>query len=348
VGFAFMSLMWSYDYRFALPRVFRLHLPLLVYLLIASYTRSWANVQSWSWLFLVMGGAAFVFAAHEILFVVGKLGIFLKHAVGGDQYVGEYCRWSVIAFSAAVYYMIYPRKPWERYAGILVSLAALGTIYITYRRAAVLGIGVVMLVYLFTVGMRRKVLWAVPVLGVLLLALVIGANPQYARRMATIPFVGGQGGIEDFNERARLEQFLAGVQTSRDHWLYGIGFGATMLYFQQVHHVGMTLPHNIVLRLIGELGIIGFGLFVAFVGSGVLRMWRVYKRKLADGDEPGAGLAISLLAALIAISFYALFQPILYDTFFYILVAVGSCMYSAVFNPEHEEVKSVGDGATAG
>ncbi len=130
---------------------------------------------------------------------------------------------------------------------------------------------------------------------------------------------------------------MAGLATARENWTHGIGFGATMLYFQKERGVGMTLPHNIVVRLIGELGVVGFGLYMAFLGSGMLRAWRVYRHSLRTGDQRQEGAAIALLASTLAILFYAMFEPILYDTFFYILIAVSSCMFSAVLGESRSE-----------
>ena len=251
--------------------------------------------------------------------------------------MGEYARWSVIGFAFGAYFALYPRNLWERLGGVAVMLCTMGTVYFTYRRSAVLCIGVVVLTYLLTVGMRRRVLWVAPLLAVLALGAVMGANPYYARRLATIPIIGGSGGIKNFGEHERLAQFMAGLATARENWTHGIGFGATMLYFQKERGVGMTLPHNIVVRLIGELGVVGFGLYMAFLGSGMLRAWRVYRYALGQGDERHEGAAIALLASTLAIIFYAMFEPILYDTFFYILTAVSSCMFSAVIGEPRSE-----------
>ncbi len=335
VALAIASLMWSYDSRFALTWVIRLYVPVTVYVLVSSYTRTRRDVRAWTYLFAIMGLSAFMFGGYETFFVVGRMGTFIKDGVGGDQYVGEYSRWSVIGFAFAAYFALYPRKAWERFAGIAVMCCTLATVYFTYRRAAVLCIGVVILTYLVTIGMKRRILWVVPLLGVLGLGALMTVNPYYARRLATIPIIGGSGGVEDFGETARLEQFIAGLQTARDNWTHGIGFGATMLYFQKEHGVGMTLPHNIVVRLIGELGVLGFGLYMAFLGSGMLRAWRVYRYSMREGDERQACAAVALLSSTLAILFYAMFQPLLYDTFFYILTAVSSCMFSAVLgDPE--------------
>lgn len=327
---AVASLMWSYNYRFAMVWVFRLYVPLTIYALVSSYTRTLRDVRAWTYMFAFMGLAAFVFAGYETFIVIGRMGLFIKDGVGGDQYVGEYARWSVIGFAFGAYFALYSRNIWERLGGVAVMLCTMGTVYFTYRRSAVLCIGVVVLTYLFTVGMRRRVLWVAPLLAVLALGAVMGANPYYARRLATIPIIGGSGGIENFGEHERLAQFMAGLATARENWTHGIGFGATMLYFQKERGVGMTLPHNIVVRLIGELGVGGFGLYMAFLGSGMLRAWRVYRHSLRTGDQRQEGAAIALLASTLAILFYAMFEPILYDTFFYILIAVSSCMFSVV------------------
>ena len=330
VALAVASLMWSYDYRFAMTWVIRLYVPVIIYVLVSSYTRTLRDVRAWTYLFAFMGLAAFVFAGYETFIVIGRMGLFIKDGVGGDQYVGEYARWSVIGFAFGAYFALYPRKLWERLTGIAVMLCTVGTVYFTYRRAALLCIGVVILVYLLTIGMKRRILWVVPLLAVFALGAIMAANPYYARRLATIPIIGGAGGVEDFGEHERLDQFLAGLATARENWTHGIGFGATMLYFQREHGVGMTLPHNIVVRLIGELGVVGFGLYMAFLGSGMLRAWRVYRHSMREGDERQACAAVALLASTLAILFYAMFQPLLYDTFFYILTAVSSCMFSVV------------------
>ena len=334
VALAVASLMWSYDFHFALTGVIRLYMPVFIYVLVSSYTRTLRDVRAWTYTFVITGFGAFVFGFYETLFVVGKIGFFLQNAVGGVQYVNEYCQWAVVSFAFGVYFALSPRKPWERAMGIAAMLCSMGTIYITFRRAAPLALGVIMVVYLFTIGMRRRVLWVAPLLAAVALVVVMGANPRYAQRLATIPFVGGQGGIEDFGQRegARVEQFMAGLQTASEHWTHGIGFGATMLYFKKEHGVGMTLPHNIVLYLIGELGIGGFALYMAFLGSGMLRAWRVYRHSMREGDERQACAAVALLASTLGILSYAMFQPLIYDTFFYILTAVSSCMFSAIFS----------------
>ncbi len=104
---AVASLMWSYNYRFAMVWVFRLYVPLTIYALVSSYTRTLRDVRAWTYMFAFMGVAAFVFAGYETFIVIGRMGLFIKDGVGGDQYVGEYARWSVIGFAFGAYFALY-------------------------------------------------------------------------------------------------------------------------------------------------------------------------------------------------------------------------------------------------
>jgi hypothetical protein len=136
VALAVASLMWSYDFGFALTWVIRLYMPVLIYVMVSSYTRTLRDVRAWTYTFVIVGFGAFVFVFYETLFVVGIIGAFIHNSIGGTQFFNEYCQWATIAFAFGAYFALYPRKPWELVMGIASMLCAMGTIYITFRRTA--------------------------------------------------------------------------------------------------------------------------------------------------------------------------------------------------------------------
>ena len=192
----------------------------------------------------------------------------------------------------------------ERLLLLAAGAVCLTALLLTESRGAVVGLGVAAL--FVTVAHRQVVLPALVVLlavpGLLL------APPEFWQRWSEGATLADRGA-------GRLDIWTVGWVVFREHPLLGVGLGcfplvyyqflerATGISWKHAEHVAQVFfkaPHNIYVGAAAELGCIGLGLLllaiVLHLGVG-LRTWRA----LAARHHPSAELALTALAALIAL-----------------------------------------------
>ncbi len=324
--FAAASLLWAYNPNYGLPWLFRMAIPISVYFLVINYTVKRDHLRWWGYLFVVMGFADVVIAAVELPFLFRLWGGLKAADPEIRGYIGIYARWAVIAFAFSLHHLAFGANRRENLFGLAGAICSLVTVYFTFRRAALLAIGLVVAVYMALIGHRRREYLTFAIVAVLVAGAILAIDPRYAERMMSMAEAGDLGAVEGGDVR-RVLQFLMGVKIFREHWLVGIGTGNLMIYTKEVFGTGKWLPHNIILEFGSELGIIGLGIFLAFVGVALVRAWRAYRTYLKGGDVGRASLAAAIMAALLAIMLYAQFQPIRHDFYIYVLGALASVAY---------------------
>jgi len=194
---------------------------------------------------------------------------------------------AVMPFS--IYALLTTKKRWVRALFAATLAAQLGAIVLTHSRSGSLATAAALAFALFR-GKRsiaRKVF-----LGALIVAGVVAFAPEtFWERNATITSYESDLSVEG---RERSWQVLGVILEERP--FTGVGAGAYLAAWDRFAPLSASgrhfIAHNILLEIVGELGVLAFGLFLWWVAWVVLRLWRA-------GDDPLIGAeARAIFAAL--------------------------------------------------
>ncbi len=143
-------------------------------------------------------------------------------------------------------------------------------VYLTTSRGALLGTLVVMGVYIW----QRRGAFIAGGLGAMAMAVVL-ALPS---RMSEMD-------VEEESAQGRVDSWYEGIQMFIGHPVFGVGPDM----YSDYHHL---TAHNSFVLVMAETGIIGFTLWLAFIGYGFRMMWAGSR----GFDEPTESIAENLLA----------------------------------------------------
>jgi len=325
--YAGASLMWADSIRYGLAWWMRWIMPLASYLVIINYTKDWDALKAWASIFPIMAFGVLAVCLRDLTFDSSMSFGDPDYDVAG--WLGPYTRWAVMSFGFCIHHSVFGEKRSNRILGFLGVIAAAGAVYITQRRAGAIACALIVIVYLIAIGYRRKryVFTFAGFAAVAAIALI--ADPQYAQRLATIPFVGGAG-LAAWEGTPRAIEMLAGLQVFQENWIIGVGAGNVIPRMQEIMgNVVRAVPHNLIVTMGAEFGVVGLAIYLAFIALAFRRMHRALRTNLAEGKLHRASLCAAIVATFIAIMFYAMVQPIRYYLYIYMLAALGSVAYSA-------------------
>jgi O-antigen ligase len=323
VAFSLISLLWAYDPGWSLMWTLRLVQTIGVYVLVLAFTRTRDDLRWWGHLFLY---ASFVNLAGMIQEAIApETFVHLGGRAGQATriYLAAYPGWGLLFLPFALHYLLFGRNRRETALGGLALIANLVTLYLSFRRAAPLALGLALLSYLLLIGHRRRG-FVLLLAGIALAAgLTIALNPTYAQRLGTIPWLGGAT-LKDWEGSTRLIQYLAGLEIFRRHPIWGIGLGGPMLWIRDVYGFPEVLgQHSMFLALATSLGLVGLIIYVFFLISAADRTMRALRAQVSV-DPRAASLSAAILSSLVAMLFWGQIQCQLYTVRIYLCAALGS------------------------
>jgi hypothetical protein len=178
--------------------------------------------------------------------------------------------------------------------------AMLYVLYYTQSRGGVVGLGAMLLAYVWF-SMRTtvlRVLVAVAVLGV-----VVAFGPARARESV---YEGSAGG--------RIMQWGYGNQFLKQNPLFGIGYQRWLEFSDQV-------AHNSFVTCYGELGLFGYSFWFTLLWLTLRSVYRI--ARLDSLDRGTRRLAIGLFAAMAGFYASAFFLTRTYNPFLYLMLGLG-------------------------
>lgn len=327
IAFSLVALAWAYDPVWSFIWTIRLMQVVGVYLLIIAFTRTSDDLHRWGHLFLYASFAVLGGAIQELV----RIGTFVRLGgiAGGAEtiYFMVHASWAVLFLPFSIHYLLWGRNRIETALGGVTLASNFATLYLTFRRAALLAVAIEMIVYFLLIGRRHR--GFLPLVAPIAIAAVLAfaLNPQYASRMKTIPWLGG-GGLERWQGTSRLIQYMAGIQIVRTHPLGGLGLGGPTLWIRDVYGFhGIFAQHSLCLTLASSLGPVGLGIYLLFLASVLTRAFAAVRTQTCLGDLRSASLNAAILSSLSAMLFWAEIQPELYRTKIYVFTALGSVAY---------------------
>ncbi len=276
-------------------------------------------------------------ATNETGFIDGEERVQIGGPLGSANPLAQ---WLLVALPFAMHFTVAGRRIEHRVAAGAMVLLAIGGIIATQSRQGMLVL--LLLVGLWTVFYSRpspKTLVRVAAVGVLVVGLVVAANPsrwvRQVERMGEVSALFGADIDPQSSAAGYAGTFWAGYDMFVDNPVGGVGHGNFAVnYIEYVDERGIDgsgkarSAHNLVIHLLAETGIVGtvtfvsgFALVVSLLRTARSRL-RAYEfhadAELAAAD---AGLATALLLSLATWSAVSLFQGLFHTE--QIVVVIG-------------------------
>ena len=267
----------------------------------------------------------------------------LLRVAGAGSFLGEDGDFALAMGVALpfVYYIAWSRiKPLWRALSAAACLMFLSSIVCTGSRGGV--VGLVALLLALIARSRRRMVAAVAIVGVILVAWTL-APSAYRERIATIAAPHER----DLTAQTRMVSWKAARRMFADHPVTGVGAGNFMPAFIGAYGGGYswsTTAHNVFYQAIAELGICGFLPFLALLFCTFTRSLVLNARlvRAGLGTTPIAACAAALFPSVLAFIVAGSFQTPLYYPHIYLIAALGVALNNIakplIAQPEEEEV----------
>jgi len=194
---------------------------------------------------------------------------------------------------------------------------ALATMVLTGSRSSMIGLAFVIVYLVFT--SKNKVLNFIACV-VLCCVVWVSMPSEYQQRFLTVKTYAEGGKLDDSNEY-RLEVWRVGWKMFIDHPIVGVGAGQFPTAFGTTYsgkaHGGWMNPHNLLLQVVCELGLVGMIAFVYFLAQirkairSVLRLDEK-SRLVLNYQVARACNAMFLATIVISVVGHSLYRPYWY------------------------------------
>ncbi|HEX6070128.1 MAG TPA: O-antigen ligase family protein [Longimicrobiaceae bacterium] len=205
------------------------------------------------------------------------------------------------------------------------------------------------------VGAALAIRWIRPA-HVVTCALALGglatlvASERLVERLATIPaalaVLQGHPSVQrDYAIEGRATEMLAALQVFGDHPLLGVGPGQYAPFYSVEYHqknprtkfLDLRIPrrgHSLYLEMGAEVGAVGLSVFLAIVGVLMRSLWLARKHWL-ERSPLHADLATALLLTLGAYLATGIFLHLMYERYYWLLLALASAGVHILRELEH-------------
>jgi O-antigen ligase len=210
------------------------------------------------------------------------------------------------------------RRPALRAAAVVSAFVLLVGVGLTYSRGAVIALAAATVALLVAIRVPVRTLL---VGGAVLVALAAIAPSHYLQRFSSL-------GRVDHSFQGRVDSQYIALVMFADHPLLGVGADNYQFnyipYVRQLHLPdAASTVHDLYLVAASETGLIGLLAFAGALFSVLLRIWRRRASAMRVGDRLGAGLALGSFLALFVYLIGALFLPLAYPRYLWILVGLA-------------------------
>ena len=252
----------------------------------------------------------------------GVLGGGVHYEAGPGGAFGDNNAWAIgLAMATALLYAVYETEL-ENKALRLTALAACGgcllTILFTFSRGGFLTAMVV--VGLLMVRSAKSL-----VLGLVLSSLVVLSLPVLAPDLVD-RYLGRIDTIRSFEEdqsaNQRLDSWRVALEMAGNYPVFGVG-PENFIEVRRGYDGVPLVAHNTPLQILADNGFPGLLLFLALVGTSILRMWwlsRTAKNRYVRSYSR------SVMVALLGFMVGSFFVNMAYTELLYHLIAVGVCL----------------------
>ncbi len=233
-------------------------------------------------------------------------GLKVVRAYGTFSHPNSLGAFLVIALAFTIYLIFSQKRTWPYYLSFLFILTG---ITVTFSRGAILTESVLIIGVIINL-LAKKVLKSKELavfLGVLALGIIISSVSYgtYLSKRAT---------VEDNSTSLRIQYDKEGLEIGEHHALFGVGYGNVIYSMNNLIPINQPSwmiqpPHNYLIIVSDETGLIGLGLFMAFLGY----IFSAFIKRFKESVETEQGIETIIMFWLF-ISLIVLMQ---FDHYFY-------------------------------
>ena len=212
-------------------------------------------------------------------------------------------------------------------AGMLVVEGL--TVVLTFSRGGFLTLGAILMMYAWKLRRRAERVWIFAILLCALLALPLLPS-SYFDRMSTIIHTE-QDATGSAGER--WSDIMIAVRYALSSPFVGSGIGLNVLAMNEARGGEWRPVHNVYLELTMDLGVPGLLLFVWLLWTSIASVTEVHR--LADQSvetKELAYLAEGIQVSLLAFALAAMFHPVSYHPYFYLLAALALAAQAVLYS----------------
>jgi O-antigen ligase len=334
----------------AMEELFDLAQNILIASLVIYILRDFASLKTAVWAVILAGllmGAVSVFQNVTNTYdnpYWGLGGSEFSGYVGRPRATGPYMTPNPYAQVLVVIFILALDRTWHEtkiplrlLAGGSALLCALALIF-TDSRGGIANLAFTLFVFFL---FNRPNLNSLIVVGVF--ALVVARflpNNFFDRLMTLTELFDNNGAIYDESFRGRTSENIAARMMFADHPFFGVGLNNySENYLKYSREIGLDPrreqrdPASLYLQLLAEQGLIGFTVFIFFVVSIFVRLFKAHKDFKALNTRDEMYLTSALFAALAGYMFMSLYKNNAYSNVFWTLV--GMCISAAQIAANH-------------
>jgi O-antigen ligase len=207
-----------------------------------------------------------------------------------------------------------------RAVALLALLLSVAAVIVTFSRAGFLTL---MVIALFSIGPMIRRTPAAVLIVVLALALSTPwlLPPGYAQRLTTITNIASD---RTGSAQGRWVDLAAAADIATHNPVVGVGLGQNVLALNRERGPTWRTVHNVYLQYAVDLGLPGLLLFVLLFATALTRVRRVARRSKRMSPPVQAGIAArGVQTALCAFAVAALFYPVAYQFYFFLIAGLA-------------------------
>jgi putative inorganic carbon (HCO3(-)) transporter len=270
-----------------------------------------------------------------------------RRAEGPMDEPNAYGQMMLVLLPLALYMYRTGKSPRARLFGATAGALIFGGMVISQSRGALVALALIVAVAAYLRWIRPAHL-LVPVLALVILTPLV-ASDQLLERISSITtaadaLTGSSGVDADPAIQGRATEMMAAFQVVLDYPVLGVGPGQYAPYYSIEYHqknprfkfkdLRITRrAHSLYLELAAEYGLVGLGVFLSIVFVLMRDLLRARKRLVAQRQDL-ADLAIAVWLSLCAYLAAGIFLHLMYERYFWILVALASAALHAIRSEE--------------
>jgi putative inorganic carbon (HCO3(-)) transporter len=275
------------------------------------------------------------FAQASVENIVGTTNAYRIGGPFGDpNFFGQLL---VVAIALALALMTTTPSRRVRAASFASAVVCGITVFLTYSRGALIALGVVVAVWLWS-NKRRGLVVGCLVAGALAIALLPGAyGSRLSQVTSIIPGLSNPAQTTDPALRGRESALIVGTRMFADHPVVGVGAANFPVhYLSYATSVGLVVsgqqlsPHNLYMEVAAEQGVVGVLVFGGIVIGAFASVKRARRELLDAGDTATAPLVAGVRNALIGYLVASLFLHAAYPQMLWLLLAFAWAMPQCV------------------
>lgn len=235
-----------------------------------------------------------------------KSGYFVKGFNNTHTFLASQC---LVGLPAALFAAFYSyTEKWKKYFSLLTAVLTVAVIFISGTRGAWVALAVFTVVFILLARVNLKMIAASLVVLAVMTAGAVAFIPWAHHRAITITDIRHKSNTE------RLLMWQSALDMFKDYPVHGVGqdvFG----YLYNTKYIsplaverapeghpekGHGHPHNYILKITSEGGIIGLSAFLIFYGYLVYRLWMMYRKEYGKEIIPCGMAGLLLFVGILA------------------------------------------------